>query len=85
VVRVTDNPTQVPDRPTPGDGVPDTGVTIETKHTAGKPARITLDADGNVVITGSSITLDTQGNGDIELKANNIKVQLGSGGTMDVS
>ena len=44
-----------------------------------------LKDDGSVTITATSITFDTQGRGDIELKAKNVKVHLDGGGTMDVS
>lgn len=86
VLRVVDDPghlTTVPERPDPASGGPVGSVLIETKPESGTPARILLQADGSVSITGSSITFDA-GDGQINLKAKDVKVAL-SGGTMDVS
>ncbi len=85
VLRGTEAPTEVPDRPKAGDHVPNVGVLIESTRTDGGSCRIVLDSDGSVVISASSITFDTGGQGDITLKAKNVKVQLDHGGTMDVS
>jgi hypothetical protein len=85
VLRVTDSLTRVPNRPQPGDDDPAGGVVIESRSGQDASARIVLKDDGSVTITATSITFDTQGRGDIELKANNVKVHLDGGGTMDVS
>jgi hypothetical protein len=84
VLRVTDGLTQVPNRPQPGDD-PAGSVVIESRSGQDISARIVLKDDGSVTITATSITFDTQGRGDIELKAKNVKVHLDGGGTMDVS
>ena len=85
VLRVTDQLTQSPGRPEPGDDAAAGSVLIETRSSSsGKSAQILLKDDGTVTITATSITFDTAGQGDIELKAKNVKVEL-SGGTMDVS
>jgi hypothetical protein len=86
VLRVTDGLTRVPGRPVPDDGLGDGTVLIESRSAGGgTPARIVLRDDGSVTVTGSSITFDTQGQGDIDLKANNVRVKLHGSGTMDVS
>lgn len=85
VLRVTDQLTKVPNRPVPDDELGDGTVLIESKSGAdGRSARIVLSGDGSVTITASSITFDTQGKGDIVLRAKDVKVEL-DGGTMDVS
>jgi len=84
VLRVTDGLTQVPNRPQPGDD-PAGSVVIENRSGQDISARIVLKDDGSVTITATSITFDTQGRGDIELKAKNVNVHLDGGGTMDVS
>jgi hypothetical protein len=53
-------------------------VTIE--HTGG--ASIVMKSDGSVLITGKKVSIDA-GSGDIEMKANNVKVTVA--GSMDVS
>jgi hypothetical protein len=86
VLRVVDDPanlTDVPDRPDPASGGPAGSVLIETRPESGTPARILLQADGSVSISGSSITFDA-GDGQINLKAKDVRVAL-AGGTMDVS
>jgi len=82
VVRVTDEPTDSSGRPVPGDDAPPGSVLIEAKS-SGSLAQIVLKDDGSITVTGTSITFDTAGHGDIELKANNVKVTVT--GTMDVS
>jgi hypothetical protein len=84
-VRDRDGLTAVPDRPAPGDDAPAGSVLIETRKGSGDPARILLKDDGSVTITATSITFDTAGRGDIELKADNVRVSLAGNGTMDVS
>jgi hypothetical protein len=81
VVTVTDSPTDCTSRPT-GDDTPEHTVLIRTKTGSGG-ASIQLTDDGTVTVIGSSIVLDTQGQGDISLSANNVKVKVT--GTMDVS
>lgn len=83
VLRVTDTLTKVPDRPAPDDDLGAGSVLIESRTGQGG-ARIVLSDDGSVTITAKSITFDTEGQGDIELKAKNVNVTL-DGGTMDVS
>lgn len=87
VLRVTDDLTQVPGRPVPDPDAGAGSVVIETKSTQdGLSARIVLLADGSASITATAITFDTSGfGGDIELRANNVRVRLADGGTMDVS
>lgn len=82
VVRVTDDLTKVPARPDVDAGPPGS-VLIETRPASGPPARMLLDADGGVTVTGASITFDA-GQGDITFKAKDVNVKL-AGGTMDVS
>jgi hypothetical protein len=82
VVRVTDQPTHSDARPDPTSDSPAGSVLIETKPSGGSGARIQLKDDGSVTITATSISLDA-GQGDIKLKANNVKVSVT--GTMDVS
>lgn len=85
VLRVTDGLTRVPGRPAPDEGLGEGSVLIESRSgQGGTSARIVLKDDGSVTVTATSITFDTQGRGDIELKAKNVKVTL-DGGTMDVS
>lgn len=80
-IRVTDRPTSSGSRPDPT--ATDAGsVLIETKPGSGQGARIELKDDGSVTITATKITFDA-GQGDIALKANNVKVSVT--GTMDVS
>lgn len=82
VLRVTDEPTDCTSRPEPGEHADAGAVVIETKSGNGA-AQIVLKADGTITVTGTSITFDTQGQGDITLRAANVKVQVD--GTMDVS
>jgi hypothetical protein len=85
VLRITDRLTAVPNRPVAGDDLGPGSVLIESRSTqGGTSARIVLKDDGSITVTGTSITFDTQGQGDIELKASNVNVTL-AGGTMDVS
>jgi hypothetical protein len=81
VIRVTDDPTACTSRP--DSDAEEGSVLIQTKPSSGGGASIELKDDGSVTVTASSITLDTAGQGDITLKANNVKVQVS--GTMDVS
>lgn len=84
VLRVTDGPTRVPDRPEPDEDLGEGTVLIESRSGQdGTPARIVLAADGSVTITATSITFDA-GQGAIALKAKDVNVTL-AGGTMDVS
>lgn len=82
VVRVTDQPTRSDGRPDPTSSAPAGSVLIETQPSGGNGASIELKDDGSVTITASAISLDA-GQGDITLKANNVKVKVA--GTMDVS
>lgn len=82
VVRVTDQATRSGARPDPTSGTPAGSVLIETKPGSGGGASIQLKNDGSVTIKASAISLDA-GQGDITLKANNVKVNVD--GTMDVS
>jgi hypothetical protein len=75
-VRVTDQLSSPGTRP---QRAGDSGsVTIE--HTGG--ASIVMKSDGSIEITGTKLTIDA-GSGDIEMKANNVKVSVTS--SMDVS
>jgi hypothetical protein len=82
-VRVTDTLTKCTARPTPGSDAPAGSVVIETKPSSGDGASLRLLDDGTITITGTSITLDTKGKGDISLHAKNVKVTVVE--TMDVS
>ncbi len=82
IVRVNDQPTECTSRPVPGDNAPEGSVVIEN-ISQGNTARIVLKEDGSITISGTSITLDTGGQGDITLNAKNVKVSVS--GTMDVS
>jgi hypothetical protein len=81
VIRVTDDPVTASGRPGVGDA-PNGGVLIEAKSSDSQ-AQILLAPDGTVTVKGTSMTFDTGGQGDITLKANNLKVNVS--GTMDVS
>jgi hypothetical protein len=82
VVRVTDQPTDCTARPEPGSDAPDGSVLIATKS-GNSAAQIVLKSDGSITVRGTQITFDTAGQGDITLKANNVKINVT--GTMDVS
>ncbi|HEX3931755.1 MAG TPA: hypothetical protein VHW64_13700 [Nocardioides sp.] len=80
VVRVTDQPTECTSRPEPGDDAPDGSVCIQTRSSGGN-ASIVLKEDGSIEVKGTKISFETDG--DITLKADNVKVQVTTG--MDVS
>ena len=80
VVRVTDAPTHCDQRP---DAASAAGTVVIENKKGDTTARIVLTDDGSITITGTAITLDTAGKGDITLKAKNVNVSVS--GTMDVS
>jgi hypothetical protein len=80
VVRVTDQPTECTSRPEPGDDAPDGSVCIQTKSSNGS-ASIVLKDDGSIEVKGTKISFEADG--DITLKADNVKVNVTTG--MDVS
>jgi hypothetical protein len=83
VLRVTDDLTQAPGRPRPGDDAPAGSVVIESRSGSDTVARIVLKDDGSVTVTGASITFEAQD--EIALNAKNVRVKLDTHGTMDVS
>jgi hypothetical protein len=77
-LRVIDTPTRCDTRPDPGD----VGAVVIENTKNGTTARLEIKDDGSITITGSSISIDA-GDGDITMKAANVKVKVS--GTMDVS